>query len=215
MAKACHEGLAPSPGSANVLVRRIGTVLACVSPAGFTTVPITVSTPSASSWAIAAAARGVAVIVVAWLRSGATGQRQLAGLADVQGPQNSSHADPERARQGQVGKQLLVELCAGPLPEVFVVAQLGVLGGEPVRELGGQPLLVAIARPGAPLQRVVVELLVDAGGGSVGVSGVDADSALVVVGYHRPRELARAQGQPVAGVDGPAEVGERAAEFGG
>ena len=45
-----------------MLVRRIGTVLARVSPAGFTTVPMTVSTPSASSWAIAAAARGVPVM---------------------------------------------------------------------------------------------------------------------------------------------------------
>src|SRR5258705_11376713 len=138
MAKACHEGLAPSQGSGNVLVWRIGTVLACVSPAGFTTVPITVSTPSASSWAMAAAARGVAVIVVSWLRSRGTGQRQLAGLADVQGPQNPSHADPERARQGQVGKQLLVQGFAGPLPEGFVRGPVGVLGGEPVPELGGQ-----------------------------------------------------------------------------
>src|SRR5437016_2781021 len=95
MAKACHEGLAPRPGSANVLVRRMGTVLAWVSPAGFTTVPMTVSTPSPSSWAIAAAASGVAVMaarqVACW--SGAAGQGQLAGLADIQGPQHPSHAD--------------------------------------------------------------------------------------------------------------------------
>ncbi|CNK11834.1 Uncharacterised protein [Mycobacterium tuberculosis] len=49
MTKACHDGLAPRPGLANVLVRRIGTVFAWVSPAGLTAVPITVSTPSASS----------------------------------------------------------------------------------------------------------------------------------------------------------------------
>ncbi|CAG7353111.1 hypothetical protein PICSAR65_04622 [Mycobacterium avium subsp. paratuberculosis] len=63
-AKACQDGLAPRPGSAKVFVRRIGTVLARVSPAGLTTVPITVSTPSASSWAIAAAASGVPVMAV-------------------------------------------------------------------------------------------------------------------------------------------------------
>src|ERR1700741_1160946 len=62
MAKACHDGLAPTPGSAKALVRRIGTVLAWVSPAAFTTVPMTVSTLSASSWATAAAASGVAVM---------------------------------------------------------------------------------------------------------------------------------------------------------
>jgi hypothetical protein len=62
MAKPCHTRLAPSPGSAKALVRRIGTVLAWVSPAGLTTVPMTASTPSASSWAIAASASGVVVI---------------------------------------------------------------------------------------------------------------------------------------------------------
>src|ERR1700730_16099453 len=62
MAKACQDGLAPRPGSAKVLVRRMGTVLACVRPAGVTTVPMNVSTPSASGGAIAAAASGVAVM---------------------------------------------------------------------------------------------------------------------------------------------------------
>src|ERR1700722_15835011 len=102
MAKACQEGLAPRPGSAKVFVRRIGTVLASVSPAGFTTVPITVSTPSASSWAIAAAARGVPV--TASVRSGAAGQGQLAGLTDIEGAQHPSHADPQRAGHGEVGE---------------------------------------------------------------------------------------------------------------
>lgn len=54
-----------------MLVRRIGTVLAWVSPAGFTTVPMTVSTPSASNWAIAAAASGVAVMAVILQRGSA------------------------------------------------------------------------------------------------------------------------------------------------
>src|ERR1700759_1496794 len=62
IAKTCQEGLAPSPGFANALVRRSGTVLASGSPAGFTVVPMTVSTPSASKWAIAAAASGVPVM---------------------------------------------------------------------------------------------------------------------------------------------------------
>src|SRR5271157_1278839 len=233
MAKACHEGLAPRPGSANVFVRRIGTVLARVSPAGFTTVPMTVSTPSASSWAIAAAASGVPVMAailppaparstdrgavnVAWSRLCAAGQGQLAGLADIEGPQHSSHADPQCAGQGQVGKQLVGEVFGATAPEVFVVAQDGVLGGESVRELGRQPFLFAVAGPGAPLQRVVVQLFIDtvggSVGGSVGVAGVDADDAFVVVSDHGARELAGAQRQSVLGVDSLAETGERAAE---
>src|SRR5215213_4259510 len=62
MAKTCQTGLAPRPGSANVPIRRNGTVLACVSPAGLTTVPSSVATPSASNWAMAAAASGVAAM---------------------------------------------------------------------------------------------------------------------------------------------------------
>ena len=53
MAKPCQTGLAPRPASAKAVVRRIGTVLAWVRPAGLTTVPTTVSMPSASSWATA------------------------------------------------------------------------------------------------------------------------------------------------------------------
>src|SRR5271166_1405710 len=90
MANACHEGLAPKPGSANVLVRRIGTVLAWVSPAGFTTVPMTVSTPSASSWAIATAASGVAVMAAILQRGTAGDGRDAAGDA--------------RARYARLGK---------------------------------------------------------------------------------------------------------------
>src|SRR5271166_3340892 len=175
MAKPCQLRLAPRPGSANALLRRIGTVLAWVSPAGLTTVPMIASTPSASSWAIAAAASGVVVIGRAGPDgSDPTRQRQLAALADIQRPQHPAHADPQRARQRQVGEQLVGEVFAAAVPEVFVVAQLGVLGGESVGELGGQPLLVAVTGPGAPLARMVVQLLVDTGGGSVGVPGVDA-----------------------------------------
>lgn len=74
MANACQEGLAPKPGSAKVFVWRIGTALARVSPAELTTVPMTVSTPSPSSWAIAAAASGVPVMaVILQPRGGAVG----------------------------------------------------------------------------------------------------------------------------------------------
>src|ERR1700758_1041452 len=127
IAKPCQLRLAPRPGSANALLRRIGTVLAWVSPAGLTTVPMTASTPSASSWAIAAAASGVVVICRAGPGgSDPTRQRQLAGLADIQRPQHPAHADPQRARQRQVGEQLVGKVFATAGPEVFVVAQLGV-----------------------------------------------------------------------------------------
>ena len=65
MANTCQTGLAPSPGSANAPILRSGIVLACVSPAGLTTVPMRVATPSDSSWAMAAAARGLAADVTA------------------------------------------------------------------------------------------------------------------------------------------------------
>ena len=52
IANTCQTGLAPRPGSANAVNRRSGTVLACVRPAGLTTVPTTVSIPLASSSAI-------------------------------------------------------------------------------------------------------------------------------------------------------------------
>src|SRR5271154_3690979 len=97
MANACHDRLAPRPGSANVPVWRIATVLAWVSPAGFTTVPTTVSTPSASSRAMAAAASGVAVIGgrldAVEARLGARRQGQHARLTDIEGPQDPSHPD--------------------------------------------------------------------------------------------------------------------------
>ena len=104
---------------------------------------------------------------------------------------------------------------AGAGPETFVVAQHGVLSGEPVGELGGQSLLVAVARPGAPLVGVVVQLFVDAVGGSVGVAGVDAHFAFVAVRDHRPRELAGPHRQPILAVDGVGERADRAAQFGG
>jgi hypothetical protein len=62
IAKMCQTGLAPRPASANVVDLRSGTVLAWVSPAGFTTVPITASIPLASRRAIAGAAVGVSVM---------------------------------------------------------------------------------------------------------------------------------------------------------
>ena len=61
---------------------------------------------------------------------------------------------------------------------------------------------------------VPVELFVDTGGGPVGIAGVDADDAFVVVGDHGAGEFAGAQRQPVFGVDRVAEVGDRAAEVG-
>ena len=58
----------------------------------------------------------------------------------------------------------------GADPEVFVVAEFGVLGGEPVSELGGNAFLLAVARPGPPLLGVGVEVLVHPGGRTVGVA---------------------------------------------
>jgi hypothetical protein len=78
-------------------------------------------------------------------RLSAAGDGQLAGLTDVEGPQHPSHSDPQGAGQGEVGEQLVGEVLGTAAPEVFVVAQLGVLGGEPVRELGRDPLLFAEA----------------------------------------------------------------------
>src|SRR5579875_3419487 len=212
MANTCHTGLAPTPGSAKVLVGRIGTVLACVSPAALTTVPMTASTPSASSWAIAAAASGGAVTRGG---SGPAGQGECAALRDIQGPQHPSHAQPQRTRQRQVGEQLLGELLAAAGPEVLVVAQHRVFGGESVRELGGQPLLHGLTRPGAPLQGMLVQLFVDAGRGPVGVPSVDAYRAFVVVGDHDSREFTRAQRQPTVVVNRVAESGDRTAEVRG
>src|SRR5579875_3577305 len=202
MVKACQTRLAPMPGKANVLVRRIGTVLARMRPAGLTTVPMTASTPSASSCAIAAAASGV---VVTCGRSGSAGQGQRAALPDVEGAQHPSHSDPQRTRQRQIREQLVGEVLAAALPEVFVFAQHRVLGGEPVREFGGQPLLFAVSRPGAPLVRVRVKLFVYPGRRPVAVAGVEADPAFVVVRDHYPGEFAGAHRQTVAVVDGVAE----------
>jgi hypothetical protein len=150
-------------------------------------------------------------VEVAWLY--AAGQGQLAGLADIEGPQHAAHADPQRAGHREVGDQLFGEVLVAPAPKVFVVAQFGVLGGKAVRELGGESLLFAVPRPGAPLLRVVVELFVDACGRAVGIAGVDADDAFVVVGDDRPGQLAGAHRQPVFGVDRLAEVGDCATEI--
>ena len=64
MVNAWNTGLAPSPGSAKMPMRRSGTVFAWISPAGLTTVPISVATPSDSNWAMAAAANGLAARAV-------------------------------------------------------------------------------------------------------------------------------------------------------
>ena len=106
MAKTCHTGLAPSPGSANALSARSGTVLAWVSPAGLTTVPMRATTPRPrvgrwprrrEVWQPFCHRAGTEP-----LRQGL--QRELAALADVQRAQHATHADPHRARQRQVGR---------------------------------------------------------------------------------------------------------------
>ena len=79
MANTCHTGLAPRPGSANADNRRAGTVFAWVRPAGFTTVPITVSIPPASSWAMEGTAGASSVIPNIVQRGDAAGYAFAAG----------------------------------------------------------------------------------------------------------------------------------------
>ena len=55
----------------------------------------------------------------------------------------------------------------GAPPEVVVVTKAGVIGGEPVCELHRDALGVAVPRPRPPLGRVLVEILVNAGGVTV------------------------------------------------
>ena len=65
------------------------------------------------------------------------GRVSLQDWRDVQGAQHASHAHPQRARQREVGEQLLGEVFVAAGPEVLVVAQRGVIGGEPVGESRG------------------------------------------------------------------------------
>src|SRR6185437_9063009 len=101
MVNTCQTGLAPNPGSANAPMRRSGMVFAWVRPAALTTVPMRVATPSDSSWAMAAAASGLAVrgVTEAIVRCRARArvlQCDLAALADVEGAQHSAHPQPHR-----------------------------------------------------------------------------------------------------------------------
>jgi hypothetical protein len=100
------------------------------------------------------------------------------------------------------------------LPELLVVTQDGVLCAEPVGELGGEALLLGVPRPGTPVRGVRIEVLVDSARRAVGVPGVDADHAFVVVRDHDSGDLPDPHRQPVAVIDRPAEARHRSSEFG-
>ena len=74
------------------------------------------------------------------VRSAFSSDRELAGLADVQRAQHPAHADPQRARQREVGDDFVGQQFVAALPEGLVLAQAGVIGGEALAELGGEPL---------------------------------------------------------------------------
>ena len=95
------------------------------------------------------------------------------------------------------------------VPEVLVVAQAGVIGGEALGELRGDALLLAVARPGPPLRGVVVEVFVDARRDAVGVAGVLAHHAFVVERDHHAGQLPDPHRQPVLVVDRVGESGHR------
>ncbi len=87
--------------------------------------------------------------------------------------------------------------------------------GEPFCELGGDPFLPAVPGPRPPLGRVVVEILVDAGGDAVRVAGVLAYHALVVEGDDHPGQLSDPHRQSVLVVDRVRVTGHRDSDVGG
>ena len=208
MANTCHTGLAPNPGSANACALASGTVLAWVSPAGLTTVPISVTNPLArvvrwlrgEGWhaailATAERAGAYSVILQLWPMSSVRSMRPM--------PTHIAH-DSARSVSSSSSNCSLQRV-----PEVLVVTQAGVVGGESVGELRGDALLLAVPRPGPPLRGVVVEVLVDAGGDALGVAGVLAHHAFVVERDHDAGQLPDPHRQPVLGVDRVGELGHR------
>ena len=105
-------------------------------------------------------------------------------------------------------------MLAAALPERIIGTEFGVCGGEPVGELGGETLALAVSRPGPPLQGMGVEIFVHTGSRTVGVAGVLAHDAFVVVRHHDAGDLPHPHRQPVAVVDRAAEGRHRLSQFG-
>ncbi|BBA88341.1 hypothetical protein MPSD_28410 [Mycobacterium pseudoshottsii JCM 15466] len=61
---------------------------------------------------------------------------------------------------------------------------------------------------------MIIEFLVDSGRRAVGIAGIGAYDAFVVVGNHSTREFPSSQWQSVAGVHGAAEGSKRTTELG-
>jgi len=181
-------------------------------PAGFTVLPMTVvgrPRPPAgdrsrgkSMWRSSAAG---------WLLSGAV-RRATAGSActPARCPASARPVPcrPECARQRKGRPATRREVFAAPAPEVFVFAQLGVLGGERWRTSAASRFLIAVAARCA-IPRVLVQLLVDARCGTVFVAGIDAHEHSLSW-RSRPRRFAGAHRQPALVVDRLAEPADRA-----
>ena len=180
--------------------------------------PMSVATPSDSSWAMAAAARGLATrdVTAAILRCGRMNYRvilQVWPMSSVRSirpmPNHIAHDSARSVSSSSSNCSLAAR------PEVLVVPQAGVVAGEAFRELGGDPLLRAVPGPRPPFGRVVVEVLVDAGRDALRVAGVLAHHAFVVERDHHPGQLADPHRQPVLVVDRSDEPGHPDSDVGG